>query len=256
MNHEGSNSDRASTMHNCKRFNACLVCGHPLFANGGSVFENSCVLRHKNCSKNTLLLALHKQAEALGLAPLDLLTQRLAELYYRIIQALGDVSLEQFHTTEPEGHLLLLLPGSDLKVRAVFSPHFQSEAIYHEVLMTPGELQQQKTRLLARIKDATASAAGTGHNHSAEHLMASELKNGEDHWNGRKKEEIALEILITERLALKILASAGMDRELASRPFLACPAEFREIAGQVLSTPGDEVHLQATITKNKPTEVV
>jgi len=243
-------------MHDGKRFSACLVCGHPLFANGGSVFENSRVLRHKNCSKNTLLLALHKQAEALGLAPQDLLTQRLAELYYRIIQALGDVSLEQFQTTEREGHLFLLLPGSDLKVRAVFSPYLQSEAIYHEVLMTPGEIQQQKTRLLGRIKEATAAAAGAGHNHSAEYLMASELKNGEDHWNGRKKEEMAMKILATERLALKILASAGMDRELVSRPFSACPAELREIAGQILSTPDDDVHLQATISKNKLTEVV
>ncbi len=256
MNQEGFKSDGGRTMHNGKRFSACLVCGHPLFANELLVFEDSRPLRHNHCSKDRLLLALHKQAEALGLAPLGILTRRLAELQLRIIQALGDVSLDQLQTVEPEGCLLLLLPGSGLKVNVVFSPYLQSEAIYHETLITPGELQQQKARLLARIKDDKPSAAGAGRNHSAERLMASELKNGEDHWNGRKKAEIALEILVTERLALKILASAGMDRELASRPFVAGPPELGEIARQILSTPDDEVHPQATRSKNNLMEVV
>jgi len=227
-------------MHDGKRLSACLVCGHPLFANERLVFEDSRVLRHKNCSKDALLLALHKRAEALGLAPIDLLTRRLAELQHRIIQALADVSLEQFHTAEPEGHLLLLLPDSDLQVRVVFSPCFQPEAIYHEALMTPGELQQQKARLLTRITKTTASAPSANQHQSAEHLVASELKNGEDHWNGRKKEEIAWEILATERLALKVLPSAGMDPELVSRPFAACPPKLKEIAQRILSAPADD----------------
>ena len=227
-------------MINGKRLSTCLVCGHPLVANERLVFEDSRTLRHENCSKNALLLAFHKRAKAVGLTPIDLLTRRLVKLHQQIIQALGDVCFEQFHTAEPEGHLLLLLPDSDLKVRVVFSPCFQSEAIYHEILMTPGELQQHKARLLARIKEATASAAGASQNHSAEHFVASELKNGADHWNGRKKEEIAWEILATERLALKVLPSAGMDPELVSRPFIACPPRLKEIAQQILSAPADE----------------
>ena len=256
MYQEGLRSDGGTTMHSGGRFSACLVCGYPLYANGGCVFENSRVLRHKNCSKKTLLLAFHKQAEALGLAPQGLLIRRLAELHHRIIQALGDVSLEQFHSTEPEGHLLLLLPGSDLEVRVVFSPYVQSEAIYHEALMTPGELQQQKTRLLARIKEATASAAGAKHNRSTEDLMTSELKNGENHWNGCKKEEITMEILATERLMLKILASAGMDSELVSRPFVACAPKLTEIARQILFTPGEEIYFQATRNRSDLKEAV
>ena len=243
-------------MKNGKQLSMCLICGRPLFAHEQLIFEDSRVLRHANCSKDSLLPALRKQAEVLGLTPLDLLTRRLAELQQRIIQALGDVSLEQFHNPEPAGHVLLQLPCSDLKVRVMSSPYIRSEAIYHEALLPPGELQEQKVRLLTRIKGKTLSAPGSAQSQSAEYLMAGHLKNGDEHWNGRKKEDIALEILATERIALRILASAEMDRELVSRSFDANPSKLEAIAQQILSALDEEANGQLTGAKREPAEVI
>ena len=159
-------------MKNDKQLSMCLVCGRPLFAHEPQVYEDSRALRHRSCPKSALLPALYRQAKALGLTPLDLLTRRLAELQKRIIQALGDVSLAQFHNPEPAGHLLLQLPCSDLKVRFMYSPYVQSEAIYHEALLPAGELQEQKARLLARINEERPSVAIAMRNDSAEHLIA------------------------------------------------------------------------------------
>jgi hypothetical protein len=86
------------------------------------------VLRHRNCSKWRLVLELREQVDTLGLTSLDLLTRRLAELPDRILQALGEVSFEQFHTAEPAGYQHLFLSGSDLKVRVVFSRHVHPES--------------------------------------------------------------------------------------------------------------------------------
>jgi len=196
------------------------------------------------------------------LTSLDLLTRRLAELQDRISQALGELSFEQFQTTEPAGHLHLLLCGSDLKVRVVFSHHVQSEAIYREALMTPGELQQQKTRLLLRIREQTPAWAGSLHTGPTERLLADWLivadwlKQAEDHWSGREKEEIARELLATERIQFRVLNSSGMDRELASRPFAPNFSKLEPIAQQILSAEDPENSGQATRTKDAPVEVV
>ncbi len=86
--------------------------------------------------------------------------------------------------------------------------------------------------------------------------MAAQLKNGDEHWNGRKKEEMASEILATQRMALRILASAEMDRELVSRTFDARLSKLEAMAQQILSAPGDEASGQMTKMQSKPTEVV
>jgi hypothetical protein len=197
-----------------------------------------------------------------GLTSLDLLTRRLAELQDRILQALGEVSFEQFQTAEPAGYLHLFLSGSDLKVRVVFSRHVQSEAIYREALMTPGELQQQKTRLLLRIGEQTPARPGSIHTGPPERLLADWLivadwlKQAEDHWSGRKKEEIARELLATERVQLKILSSTVMDLDLASRPFVPNFSKLEPIAQKILSAEDPESSGQVATTRGDPAEVV
>jgi hypothetical protein len=250
------------TLNNAKRLNTCFVCGHRLLASEGFPLENPRVLRHRNCSKQRLVSELRERADTLGLTSLDLLTRRLAELQDRILQALGEVSFEQFQTAEPAGYLHLLLCCSDLKVRVVFSRRVQPEAIYLEPLMTPGELQQQKTRLLLRIRDQTPARARSMHTGSPERLLADWLivadwlKQAQDHWNGRKKEEIACELLATERVGLKILNSPRMDLDLASRPFVPDFSKLELIAQQILSTGQLESSGRETRTRGDLVEVV
>jgi len=249
-------------MNYVNRLNTCFVCGHRLPANEGRPLANPRVLRHRNCSKQRLVLELREQAATLGLTSLDLLTRRLAELQDRILQALGEVSFEQFQTAEPAGYVHLFLSGSEPKVRVVFSRHVQSEAIYLEALMTPGELQQQKSRLLLRIREQTPAQVASMHTGPPEKsiadwlIVADWLKHATDHWNGRKKEEIARELLATERVQFKILNSTGMDLELASRPFIPNSSKLEPIAQQILSTDDPESGAQLAATRGDPAEVV
>lgn len=248
-------------MNNVKRLNTCLVCGYRLLANEVFPFENPRVLRHRNCSKQRLVLELRQRADTLGLTSLDLLARRLAELQDRILHALGEVSFEQFQTAEPAGYLHLFLSGSDLKVRVVFSRHLQSEAIYREALMTPGELHQQKTRVLLRIGEQAPARAGSIHTGPPERLLADWrivadwLRAAEDHWNGRKKEEIAREVLATERVQFRILKSSGMDRDLASRSFAPNSSKLEPIAQHILSAEEPESGGLVTRTRDNPVEV-
>ncbi len=248
-------------MSNANRFNTCFVCGHRLLANEGFPFEDRRVLRHRNCSKQRLVLELCERADTLGLTSLDLLTRRLAELQDRILQALAEVSFEQFQTAEPAGYLHLFL-GSDLKVRVVFRRQLQSEAIYHETLMTPGELVQQKRRLLLRIREQTRTRAGSMHMALPERLLADWLvvadwlKQAEDHWNGQKKEQIACEVMALERVQLKILNSAGLDLELALRPFGPNSSKLESIAQQILFAEDPESSGPATRTKEELVEAL
>jgi hypothetical protein len=250
------------TMNNAKRLNTCLVCGHRLLANEGFPLESPRVLRHRNCSKQRLVSELRERADTLGLTSLDLLTRRLAELQDRILRALGEVSFEQFQTAEPAGCLHLFLSGSDLKVRVVFGRHVQSEAIYREALMTPGELQQQKTRLLLRIGEQTRARPGSMHTGPTQRqladwlIVADWLKQAEDHWSGRKKEEIAREVLANERVQFKILNSSGMDIDLASRPFASNFAKLEPIAQRILSAEDPESSGRVTRTIGDPAEVI
>jgi hypothetical protein len=178
------------------------------------------------------------------------------------LQALGEVSFEQFQTAEPAGYLHLFLSGSDLKVRVVFSRHVQAEAIYREALMTPGELHQQRTRLLLRIREQTPAPPGSMRTGLTEKLLADWrivadwLKQAEDHWSGRKKEEIAREVLANEWVQFKILNSSGMDHDLASRPFVPNFSKLEPIVQRILSAEDPESSGQVTRTNDYPAEVV
>jgi hypothetical protein len=253
---------RQST-NKAERLNTCFVCGGRLLANEEeSLLSNLRVLRHRNCSKQRLVLELRKRAATLGLTSVDLLTRRVAELKDEILRALGEVSFEQFQTAEPVGYLQLLLCGSDLKVKVVFSHYVQSEAIYLEALMTPGELEQQKSRLLIRIEEETAARPAsmrTVNNLSVGadwRIVADWLKHAEDHWNGRKKEEIACEVIATERVQYKILYSAGKDLELVLPPSVPDSSKLRAIAEQILAGEDPESTGLATIIKTDLVEVI
>jgi len=249
------------TMHNSKQLNTCFVCGHRLHASERFAFENPGALRHRNCSIQRHLSDLRERAESLGLSSLDLLTRRLAQLQDQIVQALGEVSFEQFQTAESVGYLHLFL-SSDLKVRVAFSRHVQSEAIYHETLIAPDELQQQKTRLLLRVSEQTRARPELMHTEPPERfladclIVADWLKQAEEHWSGRTKEEIAFEVIATDRVQLKILKSSGMDFELALRPFVPNSSKFEPIAQQILSAEDSEVGGPATITQDDLVEAL
>jgi len=248
-------------MHNSKQLNTCFVCGHRLHASERFAFENSRALRHRNCSIQRHLSDLRERAESLGLSSLDLLTRRLAQLQDQIVQALGEVSFEQFQTAESVGYLHLFL-SSDLKVRVAFSRHVQSEAIYHETLIAPDELQQQKTRLLLRIREQTRARPDLMHTEPPERFLADclivtdWLKQAEEYWNGRTKEEIACEVMATARVQFKILSSAGMDLELALRPFVPNSSKFEPIAQQILFAEHLENSGPASITRDDLAEVI
>ena len=247
-------------MNTAKQLNTCLICGHRLPANDGFTCENPRLSRHRSCSKQRLLLALRDRADTLGLTSVGLVLRRLAEVQSRISQALGELGFEQFQTAELEGYLHLFLSSSDLKVRVVFSHHIQPEAIYRETLMTPGQLQQQKTRLLLRMRHQTPPQSGSLRTGLPERLLtdwmilADWLKQTEEHWNGRKKEEIAREVLASERVQFKILSCTGMDLELA-RPFVPHSWKLEPIARQILSVEEPEPAGQRASTRNEPAEV-
>jgi hypothetical protein len=196
------------------------------------------------------------------LTSLALLTRRLAELKERIFHALGEVSFEQFQTAEPAGYLHLMLSGSDLKIRVVFSRHVHCEAIYLEPLITPGDLQQQKTRLLLRIRAQTPARPGSMQAGSPERLLtdwlsvADRLRQAEEHWSGRKKEEIACEVLAKGPVQFKILNSSGMDLDLASRPFAPDLSNLEPIAQWILSAQDLESSGRVTRIRREPAEVL
>ena len=77
-----------------------------------------------------------------------------------------------------------------------------------------------------------------------------------DHWNGRKKEEIAREVMLTEQAQFKILNSKEMDVELASRPLAPSSRNFEAIAQQILFAEKPESGGQVARTRNDLAEVV
>ena len=229
------------TRNSAKRFSTCLICGQRLRLDEGFPLANARGLRHKNCSKQKVILELCAQAQRLGMSALELLTGRLEELQGRVLQALGAISFEQFQTAEPAGYLHLFVSGSDLRVKLVFSRHVQSEAMYVEALITPAELPLQKERLLLRFREQASGQAGSiGWSLSegllGEWLMLADwLRHAEEHWNGRNKKRIAREVLATELVQFKVLKWTGIDVALAGRPLLPKCPELGLIAREMLS---------------------
>ena len=240
-----------------------LVINRPRPGNQGTMLSGEPVNSAKRLNtKQSLVLELCERADTLGLTSLELLARRIAALHQRILRALGEISFEQFQTAEPAGYLHLLLSGSDLRVRVAFSRHRQSEAIYLESLMTPGELQQHKMRLLLRIREQTPAGARLMHAEAPERLLsdwlvvADWLKHAEEHWNGRKKEELAYEIIAPVRVQLKILSSTGMDLDPTSRPFVIKSSRLEPRARKILSSEDPDSCSQVKRTREFPTEAL
>jgi len=152
----------------------------------------------------------------------------------RIICALGEVSFEQFRNPGPQGYVTIRLSETGFDVPVEFRPVFRLGVLYHEALITPGSLQQRKAQLVAQVL-ARASQQGVSMSKDlAESQMIDQLKNGEDHWDGRKKSDLALEILSAEGIPFKALSFVQMDQELAVRAFAESPLILRQLTQQIL----------------------
>jgi hypothetical protein len=189
-----------------KALGTCLVCGQAFSANERLVFENPRAVRHHTCPKDKLLNALRKRAEARGCTPKELLVMRLAEMQRRIICALGEVSFEQFCNPGPQGFVSLRLSETAFDISVEFRPLFLLGAICHEALITPGSLQQRKAQLFAQVLERASQQGISMSEDLAKNQLIEQLKNGESHWDGRKKTDLSFEILSAEGIAFKALS--------------------------------------------------
>ncbi len=164
---------------------------------------------------------------------------RLAEMQRRIVCALGEVSFEQFCNTGPQGFVTLRLSESGFDISVEVRPVFMlGVIIYHETLMTPGSLQQRKAQLLAQVLESASPHGLSMSNGLAETQMLDRLKNGEDHWDGRKKADLALEILSAEGIAFKALSFVEKDHELTLQTFAKSPLRLQQLTQQILGRLG------------------
>jgi hypothetical protein len=174
--------------------------------------------------------AMLKSAETLGCTPGKLLLWRLTEMQRRIIEALGEVSYEQFYNPEPQGFILMRLPDRGFDITVDFCPRLGPPAIHYERLIPLADLEQRKERLLATILSINPSLG----KEAAEHRLLEQLKAGEFHWNGRKKANLALEILSAESTAFRALSFQEEDSEQGLTPFAENPAKLQQLTRQVL----------------------
>ena len=70
----------------------------------------------------------------------------------------------------------------------------------------------------------------------AEQRLIEQLRTGPDHWNGRNKAELALEILSARDTALKALSFVEKDNELVLRAFEERPEPLRNLAQAILGS--------------------
>jgi hypothetical protein len=221
-----------------KALGMCFVCGHAFSANDRLVFENARAMRHHSCSKDKLVNAVQKQAEARSCTPRELLVMRLAEMQRRIICALGEVSFEQFCNPGPQGYVTLRLSERGFDISVEFRPSSLPGAIYHEALIAPGSLQQRKAQLLAQVRENAPQQGLPMGEDLAKNQMIEQLRSGEDHWDGRKKADLSLEILSAEGMAFKALSFVEKDPELAPQAFAESPLILQQVAQQILDRLG------------------
>ncbi len=225
---------------NAKALGTCLVCGQAFSANERLLFENPSAVRHHTCPKDKLLNALRKSAETRGCTPQGLLVMRLAEMQRRIICALGEVSFEQFCNPGPLGYVTMRLSETGFDISVEFRPVFLLRAIYHEALITPGALQQRKAQLLAQIVERVSQQGVSMSKDLAESQMIEQLKNGGNHWDGRKKADLSLEILSAEGIPFKALSFVEKDKELAMQAFAESPVGLQQLTEQILGRLGPQ----------------
>ena len=163
---------------------------------------------------------------------------RLAEMQRRIICALGEVSFEQFCNPGPQGFVSLRLSETAFDISVEFRPLFLLGAIYHEALITPGSLQQRKAQLFAQVLERASQQGISMSEDLAKNQLIEQLKNGESHWDGRKKTDLSLEILSAEGIAFKALSFVEKDHELALQSFAESPLRLQQLTQQILGSLG------------------
>lgn len=198
-----------------RAFGTCPVCGQAFSASDRLVFGSPQAAQHHECRFEILVNALRRCADTLGCSPKHLLTTRLGEMQRRIIRALGEISVEQFRNSGPQGFIFMrLVSPTGFEVSVEFRPIFIVDAIYHEALITPGSLQQRRAQLLTQISDEAFRQGIPMSQDVKEARMLEQLKSGESHWDGRKKEDLSLQILSAEYVARRALSFVEKDQGL------------------------------------------
>jgi hypothetical protein len=173
-----------------------------------------------------------KSAEACDCTTEQLLLARLVVMQCRIVDALGEVSVEQFCNQGPDGFIMMRRSGGGFDIVVEIRPALALAAIYHERLISPGALQERKAHLLARIREKAPSIGKD----LAEQQLIEQLEEWEDHWDGRKKVDVAVEILSAQNTAFKALAFVEKDNELVLPAFQETPRALQHLAQDVLGS--------------------
>lgn len=226
---------------------SCPVCNQPFISNARLPFDILETPRRHSCPQDRLIDALRQRAEERGCSPHQLLTVRLAEIQCRLIRALGEVSFQQFYNPGPAGFVAMRLGEKGFDISVQVRPALLHGDIYHEALTTPGALQQRKAEILAclfedKLRHGTALTAA-----QADSKLIAHLRNGPDHWDGRKKGDLSLEILGIKGVPTKALSLAERDPELVAAAFVACGPRLRELAHDTLETFGVPITTHSNI---------
>jgi hypothetical protein len=76
----------------------------------------------------------------------------------------------------------------------------------------------------------------------AENQMIQQLKDGENHWEGRTKADLSLDILAAEGVAFKALSFVEKDQALALQPFAESPLKLQQLTHRILHRLGPFTH--------------
>ena len=171
-----------------------------------------------------------KSAEARGCTPGQLLLARLAEMRCRIVRGLGQVSVEQFCNSGPEGYIVMRVSKQGFDVDVEFRPFLRLPALYYETLISPGALQERRAHVLGRILEEAPSIG----KEVAEQQLIEQLRTGPNHWDGLRKADLALEILSAQDTAFKAPSFVEKDSELILRAFEERPERLRHLAQEIL----------------------
>jgi hypothetical protein len=126
--------------------------------------------------------------------------------------------------------------GFDISVE--FHPVLWLGTIYYEALITPGSLQQRKAWLLARVLEWASQRGVSMSKDLAENEMMRQLRDGENHWDGRKKADPSWEILSGEAIAFKALSFVQKDKELPLQVFAESPLKLQQLTQRALHSAG------------------
>jgi hypothetical protein len=240
--------------HSPSQLGRCWICARPILPNQRLAFDLLQAVRHHSCPKDKLIHALRDRAAARSCTASELLTARLAEMQRLIVQALGDLSYQQFYSPGPHGYLALHLSDAAFTISVRLSSVVPPDAIYHEELLTPGVLQPARDQSLGQITAAAARQGSPIDHAEAKHRLIDHLRTGPNHWDGRRKLDLSLEVLSTKGTAYKALSFAEHDQDLSLLTFAEYPATLQELSQQILGGP-DKLDPKASLATCDPPHV-